>query len=102
MIRATVEEIGHSARFVMRAEGFEATGDAPLCALCRKLVEANPDYADHELAVHDGATGRLRFTVKTIGRAARWTLGKSDGDRSGYAWQRYVPFPKDAFGKAAE
>ncbi len=74
-IRAAVREHrvdGKGQWFLAEAVGIEVIAKAPGLALCTKLAEAG--YADRRIEVHDAVTGRLRFTIASIGKAAGWTL----------------------------
>jgi hypothetical protein len=69
------------------AVGITANGNAPVLALCRRLVEAghNPDTP---LQVWRGST--LAVTVRSIGEAAQLAVKEPDRGRVHFA--RYVPF----------
>lgn len=82
-VRATVREHhvdGKGQWFLAEAAGIEVIAKAPGLALCTKLAEAG--YADRRLEVHDAVTGRLRFTIASIGKAAGWTLKEKGTLRS--------------------
>ena len=91
-VRATVREHhvdGKGQWFLAEAEGIEVIAKAPGLALCTKLAEAG--YADRRLEVHDAVTGRLRFTIASIGKAAGWTLKEAGWLRCALRAERTVP-----------
>ncbi len=88
-VRATVREHhvdGKGQWFHAEAEGIEVIAKTPGLALCTKLAEAG--YADRRLEVHDAVTGRLRFTIASIGKAAGWTLKEEGTSLSALTFHR--------------
>jgi hypothetical protein len=74
MIRAELssEPDGHHHRCI--AEGIEAIAEAPVLALCRKLVEAGHDPTS-PMEVYRGDV--LALHVRSIGEAARLEIGRA-------------------------
>jgi hypothetical protein len=91
MLRAELDEVvspgdKYSRRPRASALGIEAIagkGDAVVCALCRKLLEAGHDPAE-PMEVYRGAT--LALHVRSIGEAAKLTVQETSPPRFTKAW----------------
>jgi hypothetical protein len=71
------------------AVGVTARGNAPILALCRRLIEAGHDPAT-PMQVYRGDT--LALTVRSIGEGAKFTVEERDGQRPRFGpWKPRPP-----------
>lgn len=84
-------------QFVMRVDSLdiEESGKSPSTALCRKIMESNPELSDNGILVRS-PDGREIMTIGSIGKHS--SLQYYEGD-NGISIRKYQPMPEGLHNK---